>query len=63
VVTAECADTEFGDLEGLLLQIANEQDMVEPQSDLSGPIPYHNFNQVCLAVYNLFIVSVCPLDG
>jgi len=46
VVTAECTDTEFGDLEGLLLQIANDQDMIEPQSDLSGPIPYHNFNQV-----------------
>jgi len=56
VVTAECTDTEFGDLEGLLLQIANDQDMIEPQSDLSGPIPYHNFNQVCLA--DLFIVSI-----
>jgi hypothetical protein len=45
-VTAECTDTELGDLEGLLLHIANEEDMVEPLSDLSGPIPYHNFNQV-----------------
>jgi len=47
VVTAECIDTELplGDLEGLLLQIANDQDMVEPQSDLSAPIPHHNFNQ------------------
>ncbi|CAD6224375.1 unnamed protein product [Miscanthus lutarioriparius] len=47
VVTAECTDTELplGDLEGLLLQIANDQDMVEPQSDLSAPIPHHNFNQ------------------
>lgn len=60
LVTAECSDA---DLEGLLLQIANDQDMVEPLSDLSPPIPHHNFNQVCLAVYNLFIVSLCPLSG
>ncbi|XP_066394592.1 NAC domain-containing protein 82-like isoform X1 [Miscanthus floridulus] len=47
VVTAECTDTELplGDLEGLLLQIANDQDMVEPQSDLSASIPHHNLNQ------------------
>jgi len=53
VVTAECTDTELplGDLEGLLLQIANDQDMVEPQSDLSASIPRHNLNQVCFAVY------------
>ncbi|RCV12305.1 hypothetical protein SETIT_2G258300v2 [Setaria italica] len=43
VVAAECTDT---DLEGLLLQIASDQDMVEPLSDLSPPIPHHNFNQV-----------------
>jgi hypothetical protein len=59
VVTAECTDTELplGDLEGLLLQIANDQDMVEPQSDLSAPIPHHNFNQVCFAVYNTISYS------
>ncbi|OEL16127.1 NAC domain-containing protein 16 [Dichanthelium oligosanthes] len=48
VVTTECADTElpFGDLEGLLLPIAIDRDMVEPLSHLSVPIPHHNFNQV-----------------
>ncbi|KAF8694880.1 hypothetical protein HU200_037980 [Digitaria exilis] len=48
VVAAECTDTELpvGDLEGLLLQIANDQDMVEPLSDLSASIPRHIFNQV-----------------
>lgn len=47
VVTAECTVTELplGDLEGLLLQIANDQHMVESQSDLSAPTPHHNFNQ------------------
>jgi len=53
IVTEECTDTKLplGDLEGLLLQIANDQDMVEPQSDLSAPIPHYNLNQVCFAVY------------
>ncbi|CAN6182793.1 unnamed protein product [Urochloa humidicola] len=48
VVTAECTDRELpiGDLEGLLLQIGNDQDMVEPLSDLSAPIPHYNFSQV-----------------
>ncbi|CAL5073572.1 unnamed protein product [Urochloa decumbens] len=48
VVTAECTDRELPlvDLEGLLLQIANDQDMVEPLSDLPAPIPHYDFNQV-----------------
>ncbi|CAN6211139.1 unnamed protein product [Urochloa humidicola] len=49
VVTAECTERELPleDLDGLLLQIANEQDMGEqPLSDLSAPIPHYNFNQV-----------------
>ncbi|CAN6218207.1 unnamed protein product [Urochloa humidicola] len=48
LVTAECSDRELplGDLEGLLLQIGNDQDMVEPLSDLSAPIPHYNFSQV-----------------
>ncbi|WVZ65420.1 hypothetical protein U9M48_014785 [Paspalum notatum var. saurae] len=47
-VTAECTDAELplGDLEELLLQIADDQDMGEPLSDLSAPIPHHAFNQV-----------------
>lgn len=59
VVTAECIDTELplGDLEGLLLQISNDQDMFEPQSDLSAPIPHHNFNQVCFSVYKTISYS------
>ncbi|TVU10083.1 hypothetical protein EJB05_43591 [Eragrostis curvula] len=48
VVTAGYTGAELpvGDLEGLLLQIANDQEMVEPVSDLSTPFPHHNFNQV-----------------
>jgi hypothetical protein len=65
VVTAECTVTELplGDLEGLLLQIANDQHMVESQADLSAPTPHHNFNQVCFAVYKTksFIISGYPL--
>ncbi|GJM98396.1 hypothetical protein PR202_ga15407 [Eleusine coracana subsp. coracana] len=48
VMTAEYATTELpvGDLEGLLLQIANDQEMVEPISELSMQFPHHNFDQV-----------------
>ncbi|XP_062193707.1 NAC domain-containing protein 16-like [Phragmites australis] len=48
VVTAECSGTELplGDLEGLLLQIANDQEMFEPLSDFSTPFPDCNFSQV-----------------
>ncbi|XP_062199296.1 uncharacterized protein LOC133901807 [Phragmites australis] len=48
VVIAECTGTELplGDLEGLMLQIANDQEMVGPLSDLSTPFGHHNFNQV-----------------
>ncbi|KAK3133714.1 hypothetical protein QOZ80_6AG0540030 [Eleusine coracana subsp. coracana] len=47
-MTAEYATTQLpvGDLEGLLLQIANDQEMVEPMSELSMPFPHHNFDQV-----------------
>lgn len=53
VMTAECTSTELpvGDLEGLLLQIANDQEMVESMSEISAPFPHHNFNQVCFDVY------------
>ncbi|KAL6655316.1 hypothetical protein ACP70R_006142 [Stipagrostis hirtigluma subsp. patula] len=48
VVTAECTGTEhpLDDLEGLLQQIANDQEMVESLSDPSTPFPRHNFYQV-----------------
>lgn len=48
VVTAECAGTElpYGDLEGLLLQIANDQENVEQLLDFSTPVPHHDCHEV-----------------
>ncbi|XP_047047230.1 uncharacterized protein LOC124652256 [Lolium rigidum] len=44
-----CAGTElpFGDLEGLLLQLDNDQENIEPpaEADFSAPVPHHGFHQ------------------
>jgi hypothetical protein len=46
---SECAGTElpFGDLEGLLLQLENDQENIEPlaEADFSAPVPHHGFHQ------------------
>uniref|UniRef100_A0ACD5XUV9 Uncharacterized protein n=1 Tax=Avena sativa TaxID=4498 RepID=A0ACD5XUV9_AVESA len=45
---SECTGTElpFGDLEGLLLQLENDQENVELLADFSAPVPHHSFHQV-----------------
>ena len=55
VGTSECTGTElpFGDLEGLLLQLENDQENIEPLADFSTPAPHHDFHQVCFVVYVL----------
>jgi hypothetical protein len=64
---SECAGTElpFGDLEGLLLQLENDQENIEPlaDADFSAPVPHHGFHQVCLfVVCNLCSALIHPLD-
>lgn len=48
VETAECTGIElpYGDLEGLLLQIENDQENIEPLTDFSLPVSHHECHQV-----------------
>uniref|UniRef100_A0A0D9XF70 NAC domain-containing protein n=1 Tax=Leersia perrieri TaxID=77586 RepID=A0A0D9XF70_9ORYZ len=46
VVTAECTGHELHDIEGLLMQISNDQENAELQPDFSTPDPLHDCHQV-----------------
>ncbi|CAM0952082.1 unnamed protein product [Alopecurus aequalis] len=52
VGTSESAGAElpYGDLEGLLLQLENDQENIEPVADFSAPVPHHDFHQICMDV-------------
>jgi hypothetical protein len=59
-VSTGCTGSELpvGDLEGLLLQIASGQEMVDPMSGLSASFPHHNLNQVCFVIYKIFTTTL-----